>query len=672
MKKILFFQILFCFFSLSAQTSDIRYTRAWGTYVGANTMEGEWFRIWEIATDMNGNIWAVGKVDSSLEVDFITPDAYQDEPSNAQQTGFIIKFSSEGALLYGSYFNGDIQTISIKGNAVYIAGGTGSTTLATPGAYQEVLEVNTDPNGNPIVGGAFIAKFNDLGILQWATYYQGNRYDQIYHIEAGYNNDFYIWGGTTSSNLATPDSFRENIPDPIPDGDGGLVMPLYPFLARFNDLGEPLWATYYAPDIPLDNNFVANMWHGLAVDTNGNVYVGGFSKDTEGYYGTAGTHQLFGAGGGDLFISKFSPSGQRLWSTYFGGPEGEVMGRIALPRNQLFITGLTTSETNITTPGTWQDSFSTNSTNSFVSQFDFSGQQVWGTYLQGYTSSVLSVGMNSEHDIFLYGMNNPNNNIIFPTSYQEENIGYSDNRLLKLDPSGTGLEWGSYYGGSESEFVPWNTALSVTDNGALYFVGQTQSSENIASEGAFQETLIGLSSNFIAKFVPCPEPIMPIAESPQTFQTGETLADLEVEIADWSGSRPILTWYADSEGTQILPLETVLEEGVTYYVSQTIQGCAESGLLAINVEDLGVEEISFRKISLYPNPNNGDFTLKGLPNKLLSMEIFDIKGKQIYSFSEIPVSSEFQISLNGRLETGMYFLKISGVETNEVFKLVIE
>ncbi|HET8839263.1 MAG TPA: hypothetical protein VFM82_09765, partial [Flavobacteriaceae bacterium] len=148
-------------------------------------------------------------------------------------------------------------------------------------------------------------------------------------------------------------------------------------------------------------------------------------------------------------------------------------------------------------------------------------------------------------------------------NYQEEESGETDNRILKLNSSGSTLEWGSYYGGADSEIIPVFscTTLSVTGNDEFYIIGVTESSDGIASENAFQSSLMGDASYFFAKFVPCPDPVMPVAESSQDFQPGESLADLEVETQDWTGSEPILTWYADAEGTQILPPETAVEPG---------------------------------------------------------------------------------------------------------------
>ncbi|MET3730829.1 T9SS type A sorting domain-containing protein [Moheibacter stercoris] len=69
-------------------------------------------------------------------------------------------------------------------------------------------------------------------------------------------------------------------------------------------------------------------------------------------------------------------------------------------------------------------------------------------------------------------------------------------------------------------------------------------------------------------------PAAPVAEATQIFTEGQTLADLVVEGEN-------LTWY-DADGNE-LPETTVLVDGTTYYVSQSINGC-ESEQTAITVE----------------------------------------------------------------------------------------
>src|SRR5690606_38193726 len=67
----------------------------------------------------------------------------------------------------------------------------------------------------------------------------------------------------------------------------------------------------------------------------------------------------------------------------------------------------------------------------------------------------------------------------------------------------------------------------------------------------------------------------PGGDADQFFETGDTLADLVV----YGGN---LTWYSDAAGTVAIPDSTLLVDGDTYYVRQTLNGC-DSDLLAITV-----------------------------------------------------------------------------------------
>jgi TusA-related sulfurtransferase len=218
----------------------------------------------------------------------------------------------------------------------------------------------------------------------------------------------------------------------------------------------------------------------------------------------------------------------------------------------------------------------------------------------------------------------------------------------------------------------WNSALSVTDNDEIYIIGTTESTEDIATENAFQSSFIDGFGTFIAKFEPCPDPVLPVAETSQNFQPGETLGDLEVETVEWSGSDPIVTWYADAAGTQILSPDTELEAETTYYVSQKIQGCDESGLLAISVETLSVSENKLAKTALFPNPNDGDFYLSGLPNGPLEIVMYDILGKKVYRQNLQQAGQRHRISPAIHFSDGVYFLKIYNGYTSKVFKVVIQ
>src|SRR5699024_6080807 len=70
----------------------------------------------------------------------------------------------------------------------------------------------------------------------------------------------------------------------------------------------------------------------------------------------------------------------------------------------------------------------------------------------------------------------------------------------------------------------------------------------------------------------------PIGDEEQIVNIGSTLDDLKVKGAN-------LIWYSDSSLNTVLPGTTVIDDGETYYVTQTLNGC-ESDYLKITVYEL--------------------------------------------------------------------------------------
>lgn len=136
-------------------------------------------------------------------------------------------------------------------------------------------------------------------------------------------------------------------------------------------------------------------------------------------FATPGAYKTQVSGGSDLFLSKFSHNGNRLWSTYFGG-NGDDLNTfdkvIALNGGEIFITGTTTGSTNnIATTGSYQptpQSSTATSSNSFFAKFNASGNLQWSSYYGGSsTTTAILKSINikyDDHSLFLYGNTNSN------------------------------------------------------------------------------------------------------------------------------------------------------------------------------------------------------------------------------------------------------------------------
>ncbi|MBT0609231.1 immunoglobulin domain-containing protein, partial [Aequorivita echinoideorum] len=106
----------------------------------------------------------------------------------------------------------------------------------------------------------------------------------------------------------------------------------------------------------------------------------------------------------------------------------------------------------------------------------------------------------------------------------------------------------------------------------------------------------------------------PEGDANQFFQTGEMLSDLVVNGGN-------LTWYSDAAGTTVIPDTTLLVDGTTYYVRQTLNGCP-SGLLAITVTKIVCDDLEI--LSTVPGTIvcKGSTTLEAVGNGGLGTEIF--------------------------------------------------
>lgn len=154
-------------------------------------------------------------------------------------------------------------------------------------------------------------------------------------------------------------------------------------------------------------------------------------------------------------------------------------------------------------------------------------------------------------------------------------------------------------------------------------------------------------------------PGAPVGQATQTFEQGETLASLEVDGAN-------LQWFADAGTTQPLPATTLLQQGATYYVSQTIEGVL-CGILAVTVELItGVETNTLASLGCYPNPVKDELKLE-YTGTLLSATLYNALGQEVLT-QQIGTSNA-TLNLVG-LANGMYMLKVEAENGERVIKIV--
>jgi hypothetical protein len=209
-------------------------------------------------------------------------------------------------------------------------------------------------------------------------------------------------------------------------------------------------------------------------DSLDNVYHTGQTKSLT-KIATSGAYQNTLGGNYDCFIAKFNSLGNLLWSTYYGGEGDDFIGGSGcIKNNYLYLTGSTSSTVNIASPSGFQAVIS-GTADAFVVKFDLQGNKVWGTYYGGpdYEGGS-AVNVDSKGNIFLFGQTSSTTGIASAGAYQTTNGGVStgtlqDVFLVKFNASGV-RQWATYYGGTYGDGAR-DAALDVNEN--IYILGRT-------------------------------------------------------------------------------------------------------------------------------------------------------------------------------------------------------
>ena len=83
---------------------------------------------------------------------------------------------------------------------------------------------------------------------------------------------------------------------------------------------------------------------------------------------------------------------------------------------------------------------------------------------------------------------------------------------------------------------------------------------------------------------------------------------------------------------------------------------------------------SKNSISLYPNPNNGKFTLKleGVANEIAVIRIYNSIGKVVFEKSNVQLNNNFINKIDLDALPGIYTVKVKGNTTNINSKFIIK
>jgi hypothetical protein len=342
-----------------------------------------WFGVdetaYRIVVDGEGNAYVTG---NTFAPDFPVKDAYQETYGGGDFDAFVAKLSPRGTLIYSTFLGGsdDEEGLGIaldQENNIYVAGVTLSSDFPTHNALQSTHGSEED---------GFVTKLNPEGnVLVYSTFLGGNSSDSINAVAVDGAGHAFVTGFTSSANFPyTIPLFAYGVPFVYEDV----------FVAKLDPSGE---AIVYS--LILGRGEV----HGIAVDSDGQAYVTGDTYDP-GFHTTGEAFQSKYNYGGDAFVTKFYASGWgAIYSTFLGGNMSESGWGIAIDSaGNAYVAGATDSS-DFPTRNAFQPLYAHGS-DAFVTKFSPSGDLVFSTYLgTNFNEGANDIAVGSDGSVYVTG-----------------------------------------------------------------------------------------------------------------------------------------------------------------------------------------------------------------------------------------------------------------------------
>ncbi|MGE3804182.1 MAG: SBBP repeat-containing protein, partial [Gemmataceae bacterium] len=391
-------------------------------------------------------------------------------------------------LSYVSYLGGNgADTVSAvragSDGSAYVTGWTTSTNLPVIGGsggspFQSSKATSYD---------AFVAKVApDGSSLVYLTYLGGNSLDFAYAIDVDSSGNAYIAGGTNSTNFPVSGGAYDTTHNGSRDA----------FVFKLSADGQSrVWATY----VGASGNDQANS---IVVDENDEVIIAGATSSSGFPTLRALDSTLNGAS--DAFVTRLNSSGTALvYSTLYGGSNGEAINGLALDSSGNVIVAGHTDSSDLTTKNAAQGTFG-GATDMFLAKIVDPGSPSavtldYATYLGGSgvdVAEAVAVDGNDQATIVGFSAAYSSTND-FPVlnslqAFQGGSLDYSDAIVARFSATGS-KEFATYLGGTGDDY---GRGIDVDEFGNYYMIGETYSSD-IETVNAFDDTYSGMRDAFV-------------------------------------------------------------------------------------------------------------------------------------------------------------------------------
>ena len=394
----------------------------------------------------------------------------------------------------------------------------------------------------------------------------------------------------------------------------------------------------------------------VAVDASGNVYLTG-----QTYSSNFPTQNPFSNGSpGNGFVSKFSPAGDLIFSTYIGGQSPDSPSGIALDATgAIYITGSTSSPNYPATPGALN--FGAGSQWTFFTKFSPDGSKLIysGTIGRAYSETLAyGIALDRSGRAFIVGFTTAAD---FPSTTNAIQKGVvevdGDAFLIVLNSNATRIDYGTVFGGNSRDEA---RAVAVGADGAAWIAGDTSSTNFPTTSVPFgYQTAYGGGDYdaFVIKIDPAQSP-----KIPYSTYLGSNGSDAALGIALDPSGNPVVTGTTSSRNFPTVRAAQSAFGGGTYdaFVTKLNPGGRSSDLPVIFSTFLGgsgddrgrgvaIDATGRTFVTGYTNSSNFRVTSDALPSKSQSgdlngyLSILDSSGLN-FSYSTLIAGSSDDVA----------------------------
>jgi hypothetical protein len=378
------------------------------------------------------------------------------------------------------------------------------------GGANQVLDIKIDGSGNRYMTGYFTGTADfDLGV--GIAYLTGAGSTDIFLAKYDASGN-YLWaksiGGTGndegaslamdgSGNVLLTGYFSGTV-----DFDPGVVTTNLTsagfteiFLAQYDVSGNYMWAKGMS-----GTDFLGNRGTSLCLDGSGNVLMTGFFSGTTDFDPGVGTANLTSAGNTEIFLAKYSASGNYVWAKNMGGTGQDVGTSIAVDGSgNVLLTGYFSSTADFD-PGAGTANLTSSGNNDmFLAKYDVSGNYVWANRIGGTSGDrAASLVLDGSGNVLLTGYFD--GTVDFDPGAGTANLtsaGTDEIFFAKYDVSGNYVWVKSIAGPGFDQGV----SLALDGSGNVLLTGFFNGTADFdPGAGAINLTSVGSNDIFLAKY----------------------------------------------------------------------------------------------------------------------------------------------------------------------------